>query len=61
MYPEKNQTKLYECYWSKIDGLFRGAEGTFAAFARDYVALKTQASKQEKMNKGPPHPLAPCS
>lgn len=45
---EKEQTKLYETYWSKIEGLFRGSEGTFDAFARDYVALKTQAAKQEK-------------
>ncbi len=46
--PEKEQTKLYETYWSKIEDLFRGSEWTFDAFARDYVALKTKASKQEK-------------
>ncbi len=46
--PEKEQTRLYESYWSKIESLFRGSETTFDAFARDYVALKTQASKQEK-------------
>ena len=46
--PEKEQTDLYETYWSKIEGLFKGSEWTFDAFARDYVALKTQASKQEK-------------
>jgi len=46
--PEKEQTDLYEAYWSKIESLFQGAEWTFDAFARDYVALKTQASKQEK-------------
>ncbi len=46
--PEKEQTALYEMYWSKIEGLFKGSEWTFDAFARDYVALKTQASKQEK-------------
>ncbi|MGO8920771.1 MAG: DUF262 domain-containing protein [Stellaceae bacterium] len=46
--PEKQQTKLYEAYWSKIEALFRGSEWTFDAFARDYVALKTEASKQEK-------------
>jgi predicted transport protein len=46
--PEKEQTKLYEAYWSKIETLFRGSEWTFDAFARDYVALKTQAAKQEK-------------
>lgn len=46
--PEKQQTELYETYWSKIEALFKGSEWTFDAFARDYVALETQASKQEK-------------
>lgn len=46
--PEREQTALYETYWSKIEALFKGSEWTFDAFARDYVALKTQASKQEK-------------
>lgn len=45
---EGEQTRLYESYWSKIEALFRGSEKTFDAFARDYVALKTQASKQDK-------------
>lgn len=45
---EKEQTRLYENYWSKIEDLFRGSEWAFDAFARDYVALKTQSSKQEK-------------
>jgi uncharacterized protein with ParB-like and HNH nuclease domain/predicted transport protein len=46
--PEREQTQLYETYWNKIENLFRGSEWTFDAFARDYVALKTQAAKQEK-------------
>lgn len=46
--PEKEQTRLYESYWSKIESLFRGSEHTFDAFVRDYLAIKTQASKQEK-------------
>ncbi len=46
--PEKEQTRLYESYWSKIENLFRGSEKTFDDFVRDYLALKTQASKQEK-------------
>jgi len=46
--PEKEQTTLYETYWSKIEALFKNSEWTFDAFARDYVALQTQASKQEK-------------
>jgi hypothetical protein len=46
--PEREQTRLYETYWSKIENLFRGSEKTFDAFVRDYIALRTQASKQEK-------------
>ena len=46
--PEHEQTRLYEAYWSKIEGLFRGSEKNFDSFARDYIALKTEASKQEK-------------
>lgn len=46
--PEKEQTRLYELYWSKLEALFRGSEKTFDAFLRDYLALKTRASKQEK-------------
>ncbi|MDA9420616.1 GmrSD restriction endonuclease domain-containing protein [Bradyrhizobium sp. CCBAU 53380] len=46
--PEKQQTALYEIYWSKIEALFRGSEWTFDAFARDYVALMSKATKQEK-------------
>ena len=46
--PEREQTQLYETYWSKIETLFRGSESTFDAFIRDYIALRTQASKQEK-------------
>lgn len=48
--PEKEQTRLYETYWSKLEFLFRGSESTFDAFVRDYIALKTKASKQEKAN-----------
>ncbi len=46
--PEREQTRLYETYWSKIENLFRGSEKTFDAFVRDYIALRTQASKQER-------------
>jgi predicted transport protein len=46
--PEKEQTRLYEQYWNKIEKLFRGSEWSFDTFARDYVALKTRATKQEK-------------
>ncbi len=46
--PEREQTRLYEAYWSPIEGLFRGSESTFNTFVRDYIALETQASKQER-------------
>jgi uncharacterized protein with ParB-like and HNH nuclease domain/predicted transport protein len=46
--PEKEQTRLYNSYWSKIETLFKGSEKTFDAFVRDYLALKMRASKQEK-------------
>ena len=46
--PEKEQTRLYESYWSKLELLFRGSEKTFDAFLRDYLAFKSKASKQEK-------------
>ena len=49
--PEREQTQLYETYWSKIETLFRGSEQTFDAFVRDYIALRTKASKQEKADK----------
>ncbi len=48
--PEREQTQLYETYWSKIEDLFRGSEKTFDAFIRDYLALYTEASKQERAN-----------
>jgi len=46
--PEREQTRLYETYWSKIEDLFRGSEKTFDAFVRDYLAIRIQASKQDK-------------
>jgi predicted transport protein len=46
--PEPEQTRLYEKYWSRIEAMFRGSERTFDAFVRDYVALETQASKQQR-------------
>jgi len=46
--PEKEQTRLYETYWSKIENLFRGSEKTFDAFVRDYLALRSRPPKQGK-------------
>ena len=48
---EAEQTRLYETYWSKIEGIFRGSERTFDAFVRDYLALQSRATKQEKADK----------
>ncbi|WP_316202036.1 MULTISPECIES: DUF262 and DUF1524 domain-containing protein [unclassified Bradyrhizobium] len=45
---EQDQTRFYDQYWCKIENLFRGSEKTFDAFVRDFLALHTQASKQEK-------------
>ena len=46
--PEREQTFLYDAYWSKIEQLFRGSERTFDSFARDFIALNSQASKQDR-------------
>lgn len=46
--PEADQTRLYEGYWSKIEALFRRSESVLDSFARDYVALRTKATKQAK-------------
>lgn len=46
--PEAEQTRLYEVFWKKIEDLFRGSEKIFDSFIRDYIALKTKSSKQEK-------------
>jgi len=48
--PEPEQTRLYVTYWSKIENLFRGSEKTFDMFVRDYLAICTLASKQQKAN-----------
>lgn len=44
--PEQEQTRLYEQYWHKIELLFRGHGHRSNNFFRDYVALKTSATKQ---------------
>lgn len=48
---EHDQTRLYEEYWSKIEDLFRGSEKVFDTFIRDFQALRTHASKQEKADR----------
>lgn len=46
--PESEQTRLYGAYWSPIEELFRDSEWTFDAFIRDFIALETKATKQER-------------
>ncbi len=46
--PESEQTRMYEQYWSKIESVFRGSEQTLDNFIRDYMALRTQATKQTR-------------
>ena len=48
--PEAEQTRLYKLYWNQIETLFRDSEKTFDAFIRDFLALRTKASKQERSN-----------
>lgn len=45
---EEDQTRLYNEYWSRLEVLFRESERAFDAFARDFMALRTRATKQEK-------------
>ena len=49
--PEPEQTRLYVSYWGCIETLFRGADNTFDAFIRDFLALKTRANKQERSDR----------
>lgn len=46
--PEAQQTKLYEVYWKPIEELFRGSVRMFDAFARDFMALQTKATRQAR-------------
>ena len=49
--PEKEQTRLYEAYWSQIEELFRGSERVFDNFIRDYLALRSHSSKLERSDR----------
>ena len=42
------QDRLYRDYWQPTEALYRNSEKAFDTFVRDYIALKTRASKQEK-------------
>lgn len=49
--PEKEQTRLYEKYWSRIEELFRGSERVFDNFIRDYLALRSHSTKLERSDR----------
>jgi uncharacterized protein with ParB-like and HNH nuclease domain/predicted transport protein len=49
--PEKQQTRLYETYWSQIEELFRGSERVFDNFIRDYLALRSHSTKLERTDR----------
>ncbi len=49
--PEKEQTRLYETYWSKIEALFRGSERVFDNFIRDHLALRSRPAKLERADR----------
>ncbi|WP_209427683.1 DUF262 and DUF1524 domain-containing protein [Pararhodobacter sp. SW119] len=49
--PEKDQTRLYEAYWCKIEALFRGSERVFDNFIRDFLALRAKAAKLERSDR----------
>ena len=43
---EREQTRLYEGYWSNVEERFRKSTGALNSFVRDYVAVAIQATKQ---------------
>ena len=49
--PEREQTRLYETYWSRIEALFRGSERVFDNFIRDYLALRSRSGKLERSDR----------
>ena len=49
--PEKEQTRLYETYWNRIEELFRGSERVFDNFIRDYLALRSHSTKLERSDR----------
>ena len=48
---ESEQTRLYDRYWSKIEGYFRASRNAFDWFLRDYIALRTEASQQARSDR----------
>ena len=48
---EKDQTRLYNTYWRKIEALFRGSERIFDNFIRDFLALRNKSAKLERSDR----------
>ena len=48
---ESEQTRLYDIFWSKIEGYFRASRNAFDSFLRDYIALRTKTSKQTRSDR----------
>lgn len=51
---EQDQTRLYQDYWSRIEALFRGPDGSIVdtalnMFLRDYIALKQRFTQEPQM------------
>lgn len=48
---EREQTRLYEKYWGRIENLFSKNERIFNNFIRDYLALRTRPAKLERSDR----------
>lgn len=48
---EREQTRLYETYWNRIEALFRGSERVFDNFIRDYLARRSRSGKLERSDR----------
>lgn len=49
--PEPEQTQMYDDYWSKLEALFRKAEGSQDNFLRDYIALRQGTTTQARSDR----------
>lgn len=49
--PEPDQTRLYNLYWSAIEGDFRKAGGGHDSFLRDFIALRRKSTTQVRADK----------
>ncbi len=48
---EKEQTRLYDQYWGKIEALFKGSERVFDNFVRDFLGLRNRSAKLERTDR----------